>query len=594
MEEKSRRKIGLATLFIAIVSLSAFIKTASAATLGVYAADTSLAVGETAQVSILVSSSEQVMNAVSGSVTVDPSILEIIGITKASEAITFWVQEPSYNSTAGTARFEGISLNPGWQGSSATLVTLTVRAKSTGVGRVAFSSGSVLANDGLGTNILTSMGSANITVAGGESVPEDEPQEEEPETPSPVPAAVPGAPRIASVTHPDASLWSNNNDPVFNWSLPADITGVNVLAEQNAGTDIGFVSDGVVTSWSYTDIEDGEWYFKVRLQNQSGWGSLASYLFKVDTTAPENVSAQYVKDPVSNLDALRLSASDSGSGVVSYTISIDGGESIAIDTDDLVQGLWFIPALSAGEHAAVMTVKDGAGNATETTVTFETPPDMSTPVFSDIPSELVSGNTLAIIGRSLPDSLVTIFMTSEDGTEEKFSVHADNRGVFALAWPKRVRTGEFTISAQAEDVAGRVSPRSSEHTLVVTPRGGFEVLDFVDYGFLIATYSALIAVIAYLVGTLTSSRRRMREEVQDVSQVTRQAFTRIKKDLTNEQIELLRDRNVKGADLAHKTELVVEEEEARVEKEIADVDRLITPKRRKPRAKSVKEKKGDA
>lgn len=605
MEEKNRRHIGLATLAVAVVSLSAFVETADAATLGVYASDTSLAVGETTTVSIVVSSSDQAMNAVSGTVTVNPDILEIIGLSKSSAAVTLWVQEPSYNSTAGTARFEGISLNPGWQGSSATVITLTVKAKAAGAGRVSFSSGSVLANDGLGTNILTGMGTTNIAVSGGTPEPEPEPEtptpepepEPEPETPPVTPVGVPGAPSVSSRTHPDASLWSNNNDPIFDWSLPAGITGVNVLAEQNTGTDIGSTSDGVFGTWSYTDVEDGEWYFKVRLQNQNGWGALASYPFKIDTAVPENVSAEYVKDQASGLDALRLSASDSASGIVSFAISIDGLDPIVVPVGDLVDGLWFIPSLTVGQHTAIIVATDAAGNSAQTSVAFEASADLSTPVFSNVPSELISGDTLAIIGRALPDSLVTVFMTAADGSQEQFSVHADSRGVFALAWPKRVKAGQFSIAAQAEDSAGRVSPRSGEHMLSVAPRGGFEVLGLADYGFLIATYSALIAVIAYLIGVLTSWRRAVRREVMEADRVTRDAFSRIKKDLTEEQAELLRSRDVKAAALVRKSTLAVEREEARVEKELADVKKLVTRRRAaaKPSVKpKATKKKGGA
>ena len=63
-------------------------------------------------------------------------------------------------------------MNPGFTGDGK-LVSVTFRNKAGGQAGLNFSSGSILANDGLGTNILSDMGSATFSLeAGAISVPE--------------------------------------------------------------------------------------------------------------------------------------------------------------------------------------------------------------------------------------------------------------------------------------------------------------------------------------------------------------------------------------------------------------------------------------
>ena len=109
-------------------------------------------------------SSDQSINAISGTLQFSPDMLEIISITKENSILSLWVQEPVYNNSAGTASFEGIILSPGFIGNSGRVVTARFKAKGIGNSSISFSSAAVLANDGKGTNVISAVGSADVKV----------------------------------------------------------------------------------------------------------------------------------------------------------------------------------------------------------------------------------------------------------------------------------------------------------------------------------------------------------------------------------------------------------------------------------------------
>ena len=104
------------------------------------------------------------MNAASGVISFPTDKLGVVSVSKTNSVMNLWVQEPTFSNTRGTVNFEGIALNPGYTGSQGTIITITFRTKSAGQANIKFSSGSVLANDGVGTNILIGFSNANITI----------------------------------------------------------------------------------------------------------------------------------------------------------------------------------------------------------------------------------------------------------------------------------------------------------------------------------------------------------------------------------------------------------------------------------------------
>jgi hypothetical protein len=186
---------------------------------GIYSVD------KTLSVNVEVATGEQVINAASGVINFPQNKLEVISLSKSNSIFNLWVQEPSFSNGAGTINFEGIILNPGFHGQSGRILTINFKIKDLGPADLYFQSGSILANDGQGTNILTNLGSAGFTLGNPltEVVPISSIKQAElnpvtPLTEKLVETLIVGAPIISSPTHPDQTKWYNNNNPKISWS----------------------------------------------------------------------------------------------------------------------------------------------------------------------------------------------------------------------------------------------------------------------------------------------------------------------------------------------------------------------------------------
>ena len=128
-------------------------------------------VGERFTVDVEVESRIAPINAISGTLSFSESSVRVVSISKAGSIVNLWTQDPTIG--RGSVLFEGIILNPGFQGSSGLIFRATFEAKTSGTAVFNFSKGAILANDGRGTNILAALGSANFNILAGSLPPEE-------------------------------------------------------------------------------------------------------------------------------------------------------------------------------------------------------------------------------------------------------------------------------------------------------------------------------------------------------------------------------------------------------------------------------------
>jgi len=119
--------------------------------------------GDRLTVDIKVRSPLQAINAISGTVSFTDALVDVVSISRDKSIMNIWTQDP--RATKGKLSFEGVILNPGYQGNEANIVSVTFEAKRAGTVFLNFIDGAVLANDGLGTNILTSFNSTSFKIA---------------------------------------------------------------------------------------------------------------------------------------------------------------------------------------------------------------------------------------------------------------------------------------------------------------------------------------------------------------------------------------------------------------------------------------------
>ncbi len=456
----------------------------------------SYSVGRDFTVLIKVSTPDQSANAFSGEIGYPTDKLRVQNVSKSNSIINYWPTEPSVSS--GIIKYEGVSVNPGYTGSSGTLLQITFRTLAPGVATVRFKSASVLANDGLATSILNNLGIGSYTIK-----TLDVPIEDIPTKVTAVPG-LPEAPQVTSSTHPDQTLWYKNNTPLINWTIPSGISGVGLMVNETATTIPTVRSLGRVTGYNIAKLTDGEWYAHVRYLNGNGWGTTAHYRFGIDTVPPTDFAiTPNIPEKDATTATLSLSTTDTVSGIDRYILSIDGGAPIVVPATMV----WETPVLPPGNHTVVGEVFDKAGNSKSVTATFTTT-GIPAPTITTYPKELKTGETLIITGSAHPKSTVLISITEK--TDNKYSfgsivyqkndspdveeVVADAQGAFTFIYDKKVKSGTYTLSAVTK-FGVYESASSNSVTINVTQSLFMRLLGlFIQYFNIIVSCIAIISL----------------------------------------------------------------------------------------------------
>jgi len=344
---------------------------AQAATLYFSPASGEYATGKAFSVSVYVSSPDQAMNAAAGTISFPPDKLEVVSLSKVGSIISLWVQEPSFSNGSGRVNFEGIVLNPGFTGSAGKIIGLNFRVKSSGAATVAFSSGSVLANDGQGTNILTNMAKAEFNLVGGGAPPPPPSPTPKPTPPSST-SGYPPAPQITSPTHPDQNRWYAQKEARFEWSLPEGVTAVRLLASPVAEAAPTVSYAPPISSKEITDLTDGVWYFHLQFRNAKGWGPVSHYRFQVDTTPPEPMTLKILdgQETTNPRPTVVFDTTDQPSGIDHYNIRIGDGDFFVISQDIVKSNPYTLPPQAPGKRTIVVQAVDRAGNTTTASTEF--------------------------------------------------------------------------------------------------------------------------------------------------------------------------------------------------------------------------------
>jgi len=152
---KKKKKILLKSLLAAWLLFLGF-RSAFGADLTLGVLKQSYSQGEIFPLILYLNSPDQAVNAIKANINFDNDKLEILSLSKTGSLINFWVSEPVFSNESGSVSMEGVILNPGFQGQMGKLLTLNFKAKQKGEASIDFGSSSVLANDGLGTEVLKS------------------------------------------------------------------------------------------------------------------------------------------------------------------------------------------------------------------------------------------------------------------------------------------------------------------------------------------------------------------------------------------------------------------------------------------------------
>ncbi len=147
-----------ATLFFVVSTNTVF------ATTRIYFGNTPRQVeeGDRLSIDVRVNANETAINAVTGSIIFPSDLIKVVGVSKDKSIVNFWTIEPKL--IKDKISFEGVILNPGFQSENGFLFRVTFEARNAGVANLRLSEGALLANDGLGTNVLADLGSTNFKI----------------------------------------------------------------------------------------------------------------------------------------------------------------------------------------------------------------------------------------------------------------------------------------------------------------------------------------------------------------------------------------------------------------------------------------------
>jgi hypothetical protein len=319
--------------------------TTFAANLYILPSSKDLNVGDNLNIAVYVDSLNQAMNAVSFRISYPEDLLRLVSLSKTGTIINLWVQEPKGGN--GEVFAEGIVLNPGFAGSRGKILNITFKAVKSGNANLNFVSGAVLANDGLGTNILKNMRGGSYAIS-------------EVSVTKPSISYLP-TPKIISPTHPDQEKWYNNKNPVFEWKVPEGVVEVRVLYSKNPDAIPTVRYSPPISRRSLTNIPDGTYWFNVQFIGEGIESNVGRFKFNIDTQPPilEEFSIGLLD---TNSIKFKIKSKDELSGIDKIDIYLNENLLLSTSSENIED---IVKNLDARKHIFKVKIYDKAGNVLE-------------------------------------------------------------------------------------------------------------------------------------------------------------------------------------------------------------------------------------
>ncbi|MEK7609686.1 MAG: cohesin domain-containing protein [Patescibacteria group bacterium] len=486
-------------------------------------------VGSSFSVSVYVESASQAMNAASGIVSFPWDKLEVVSLSKQGSIFSLWPTEPSFSNSQGTVSFEGIALNPGYTGTNGKLLTITFRARSAGMANVSFSSGSILANDGTGTNILNGLRVASYTL-GSTSVPT-------PTLPQDEPVSTGNTLGITSTTHPDQSAWYANNTPEFSWNLPDGVLEVRTLIGKSSSATPSVSHNPPISKKKVDELPDGTYHFSLQTRTVSGWSTVSRYRVNIDTTPPKPFTIAF---PHGNTGwepqpVVFFNTTDDESGISHYEIKVGNDMRPFKSAPFATSNPYVLPPQLPGTYTLLVMAVDNAGNVRNGSAGF-TIESIDAPTITYYPEMLEEGDILKVRGTTYPDSDVTMYIREGDTLVSEEYTRSNTLGDFAVVATKWLKNGVYTITARIKDARGAQSVETSPLTVSVRSEFVTEMVSFVLKYLSVALLALLAFGVLVWVGLrlwfrIPRTIARMRREAREAEKVSEKALNVLREDV---------------------------------------------------------------
>lgn len=472
---------------------------------GTYNKDVNFSVG------IYVASSDQPMNAASATIKFPTDKLQVVSVSKSGTIIDFWAQEPTFSNTNGEIKLEGVVLTPGYQGPAGKILTINFKGKNTGTAGISISTSSVLANDGIGTNILKSVSGASFIIKESEA---KEPEVIKINDLKPIEEGVvteeicePDS-IITSATHPGV-VWRRENTAAFSWDIDKDTLASKIAFDRNPDTEPTTINSPAIVEKRYENVEDGIWYFHLSLQNNSGWQKTEHFKIKIDHTPPTIEATEIARvDLTDPKPIINLKVNDKISCVKNFEFSINGE---VFDYEKLPNGDLRLETIEPGNHELVITAYDRAGNKNEAFLSIVIKA-LEVPEVTDYPAEINVGEKLVIKGETIPNGNVEAKITSKKNNfliREEFQ-SASGKFTFEEDGLKK---GTIFVSFRVTDIRGAKSDWSKPIEIKVVSDSFISSLNMDNSPILILVGLLLVGILIIVLITRAITIRRLKRDL---------------------------------------------------------------------------------
>lgn len=528
--------------------------------------------GTTFTTSIILNTEGKPVNAADAELSFNPRELSVVGLTKGT-LFSLWTLEPTFSNTAGTVSFGGGSPS-GYTGKNGSIITITWRALVSGTPKVSWKSGSVLAADGLGTNVLTGMNGASYTIDAKTSVP----------APEYIPAPnTPASPRVRSDTHPEEAKWYRETTAHLVWDVPSGVIAVRTAFDREAESIPNVTYDEPILEKTISDIAEGVSYFHIQFKNSDGWGRIAHYAIRVDTTEPSVfVITETTPNAVDAVRTFRFDVEDT-SPIVRYLVIRDGLPAEEwIKTSDNAE--YVTPPLSPGEHTLVVTAYDSAGLSRTETKTF-TVDALTPPRLTEYSDRFPTSAITLFKGETLPQhEIVATIRALTSGKEYEIRTKARDDGTFTLVPEFRFDVGSYEITLRAIAENGAQSDESDAVRFVVY-EPGYVVVGTVAIRILSLLVPIISLILMLVFGTwflwhrLSVWQKNVLGETKDAEQKLQKEFTslvlQVRETLGTIKSERKGKITARESLLFSQIEDNLHQTEKRLKKELTDIETIV-------------------
>lgn len=327
---------------------------AEAATLRLSPAIGSFALGSTFDVSVVMNTQGIAVNTVEVELLFPADKLQIANPSLGKSIVQIWASPPTFSNREGRIYFVGGIPSPGVNTSEGVVQSFTFRVVApAGEAKISFGkNSSVLANDGLGTNVLkqTSPAAFRLTLPPAQG------------------------PEVFSPTHPEQGKWYRDPNPIMKWSAAPNSEGFSYIIDHSPTTIPDTAIDTRNSEATFSNLESGIWYFHVRERAGGSWGGASHYFINVDTVQPAafgiNVSPDTRTSEKSPI--FRFFTTDSLSGFDHFEMKVVSLKSGPTETTFFfeVASPHQLSGLTAGRYEVVIRAFDKAGNFRDESVTL--------------------------------------------------------------------------------------------------------------------------------------------------------------------------------------------------------------------------------